>query len=1500
MQIKIDQTNGNVNVIRGDGKVYGFSGIWAPSTPTSLTPNPTLYSGTELLWDGSQFIETFPDGKTVTYGEELQADTYYAVSEIEDLSGNVHAYTYDGIKLIRIEVPGGNRVTFLYDGDGHVETVQDWADRRWEMTYDGFDQLLTYTLPTGCQTQYFYPGEDGLVNAIMDPRGYVTSYTFNGSERVETMSLGTATWTYTYHQYDGSEIRPLGSRVESPTGAITTYVMDNLGFTIAKEVPEGYIISYAYDATGNKVIEEMPYGHVVSLTYNASNLPLTSRDPLGNVTTYNYDVNNNLVSLMNALGEVTTMTYDGQRRMTSRMDALGRVTSNVWNTDGTLKAQVDGRGLRTTYAYDAVGNLASTLYADHSVATYTYDVLNRRISAKDPLGRVTTTAYDAVDHVVSIMNAAGEVSTYIYDSCFLQQEVNPLGYRTTYTYERYGKVRTVKNALGQVATTSYDNMGYPVTIQNALGYVTTMIYNDAKQRLAVQDANGNRVTTGYDFGGRPVTFINGEGIVTTTVYDARGPIASQDALGRRTTMIMDALGRRIATQSPMNFRTSTIYDKAGQVRAMQDALGYLTTNSYDAAGNLVTVCDARGYISTQVYEDASNRVRARQDATGARTTYSYDQVGQQIEVRNARGVRTTFIYDLAGRTRCVLNPFGWRTTYSYDAAGQIVEVKNVSSYSHTTIFDALGRVVATQTPLNIRTTYSYDAVGQQVETQDADGFRWTTIYDPAGRAVASQTPLNNRTTTTFDKANRPIEVRNPRGYVTTSTYDLASRVTSQQNPLGHLKQFGYDADGRNVTIANAIGGIITMVYDQVSRLAEIANELDHRTTYAYDPVGNVSVRRFANGDRTTYSYDPVGRQTGRHYADNARVTLTYDAVGNLIDQAENIGSGSAQMTYDAINRMDYRQDQYDMPLQFFYERTGELSTIFDPSSSSFLSTWSRDPDGRIVRYDNPNGDPIEPVYDGRGHKTTISYFSGHLQEFMFDGDGRNVGIKDTVGSEVQRFTYTFDENGNRIGTLDKNSSTSAYVYDALDRIESDTTTGTDAHTYTYVFDSRSNLTHHTEDGVITTMIYDAASRIQTMQIAAASGSYVHDLNGNMVQSGATVMTYDKENRLRTIPDKNIGGATVTFTYDAFSHLREENFGGDINEVYWLGDIYLGERSDPTPVGQFSNIYMSLDGVIMGETGDPFGAAGWFDYLVDYLGSITGKVDGGGGVSGTRRYKPFGTRLSGAAVPRQTFGFTGNTGSRHTAIALAEQYNWYRVYTSWLKQWTTRDPVWPYELPYGYANGNPQRWIDPNGHRPMDPSASQWFWDCMRSMKALLPGNHTQENCFHCNWFAGTNFDCFSPPFIGHDTTNGKDVGRDYPEIAGGINFRYGNYCGLYNIKAGPCVPPPISCIDSFCKVHDDCLSKVPYFSRAGTKCNCDLAAGAELCMAMAQPTGAEWWATKEVLETFKIICRLGQIINFFEPSGHGTGDTMPYPIPLPGGEPLPGTNVGTPTSPKYV
>lgn len=1289
VNVRLLEGTDEVWLIRGDGKSYRFTGSWAPTVVTTMTADADMYSGTQLVWDGAQFVETFADGKTITYGEALP-DSYFGATAIADASGNVQTYTYSSGNLESIEVPGGNKVTFLYDGS-LVETVQDWGGRRWTFTYDGDSQLETFTIPTGCQTQYSNPSTGGLIDAITDPRGYTTSYTFYGDGRVETMSLGTAVWTYTYSTGYGTYG---GSAVESPTGALTTYLFDINGVIAEKQVPEGYSVQYVYDANGNVAREIMPYGDVVSMTYNAFNQPLTSKDPLGNTTTFKYDTNNNLVSVMNALGQITTMAYDGDRRMVSRMDALGRVTTNVWNGDGTLRAQVDGRGLRTTYAYDAVGNLASTLYSDGSVATYTYDTLNRRVAVKDPLGRITTTAYDAADNVVSVINAANEVTTYIYSTCLLQAVVNPLGHRTSYTYERYGKVRTVTNALNQVTTTNYDNMGYPVTIQNALGFVTTMVYNGAKQLLSVQDANGNRTTTNYDASGRPVTYINGADIITTTVYDARGPIATVDGLGRRTTMVFDAVGRQIATQSPMNFRTTTIYDAAGQVSAMQDALGYRTTYSYDLAGNLVTVIDARGFVTTQIYETTSNRVRATQDATGARTTYSYDIGGQVVTTMNARGYVTTTTYDAVGRVKEVRDALGYRTTYSYDAAGQNTAVKNARNNTFTTIYDALGRVAASQTPLNIRTTNIYDAAGQQIATQDGDGHRWTTIYDPGGRVWATQTPLNYRTTTTYDGADRPFLSQNPRGYVTTTVYDAANRVISIMNALGHVKQFGYDLDSRNVTIVNPAGGTITMAYDNAGQMIGIANELNQRTTYTYDPIGNVATRKFANADVTSYTYDQVGRESKREYMDGSKVTFAYDTVGNLTTMMDALGT--ATYTYDAVDQTLLEVDESARKQQFTYDAVGNRTELaFTDIGHQYM--WGYDNDDRQIQTIDPLDNEVNTQFNARGLRTTVTYQGGRNQVFAYDNAGRNVEILNNSNLKVEMFTYTYDENSN-VYTWKHATNVATYTYDAIDRLTADTTTGSNAHTYGYSYDSRGNILTNNESGTITTHSYDAASRLSVSLEGSIPTTYVYDVNGNPVQiekgSDQVSMAYDFENQMSYWED-NIGNTTY-FAYDPFMHLKEDiNVATTARWHMWLEDMIV--RTFDTGGG--TRAYTTNDGVIVGEVDDLTGTPATTYYLTDLLGSVTGTHFTGTFPTTSRRFTPYGRLMTGTALTPYVPAWIGGHGYYNNDLPWAEYMAWHRFVSTRTSQWTTRDLLWPDELPYGYAWGNPTTWSDPNGLGP---------------------------------------------------------------------------------------------------------------------------------------------------------------------------------------------------------
>jgi RHS repeat-associated protein len=92
--------------------------------------------------------------------------------------------------------------------------------------------------------------------------------------------------------------------------------------------------------------------------------------------------------------------------------------------------------------------------------------------------------------------------------------------------------------------------------------------------------------------------------------------------------------------------------------------------------------------------------------------------------------------------------------------------------------------------------------------------------------------------------------------------------------------------------------------------------------------------------------------------------------------------------------------------------------------------------------------------------------------------------------------------------------------------------------------------------------------------------------------------------------------------------------------------------------------------------------------------VTGLTDSDAGISSVRRWSAYGKLLSGSSEPIGYF-WTGNTGSRvYQSLGLND--NRARHYGRNIKQWITRDPLWPSELPYAYVGGNPVTFIDPLG------------------------------------------------------------------------------------------------------------------------------------------------------------------------------------------------------------
>lgn len=107
-----------------------------------------------------------------------------------------------------------------------------------------------------------------------------------------------------------------------------------------------------------------------------------------------------------------------------------------------------------------------------------------------------------------------------------------------------------------------------------------------------------------------------------------------------------------------------------------------------------------------------------------------------------------------------------------------------------------------------------------------------------------------------------------------------------------------------------------------------------------------------------------------------------------------------------------------------------------------------------------------------------------------------------------------------------------------------------------------------------------------------------------------------------------------------------------------------------------------------------------DFLTDYLGSVLLEIDQTCTKTYDGGYKPYGGEFL-STGSRGVFGWVGtwgyrNTGASESGLKYATHYVRARHYSQSSGMWTTVDPLWPRELPYGYVNGMPTRDIDPTG------------------------------------------------------------------------------------------------------------------------------------------------------------------------------------------------------------
>lgn len=356
------------------------------------------------------------------------------------------------------------------------------------------------------------------------------------------------------------------------------------------------------------------------------------------------------------------------------------------------------------------------------------------------------------------------------------------------------------------------------------------------------------------------------------------------------------------------------------------------------------------------------------------------------------------------------------------------------------------------------------------------------------------------------------------------------------------------------------------------------------------------------------------------------------------------------------------------------------------------------------------------TYDAVGNRETATYGNGVLTTYTYDRRDRLTDLHTTHnGTTLHRFHYTLDASGLRTQVVateaDGTVRTTTYTYDFVKRLTGESQQVANAIVFqaAYAYDRVGNRLSATVNGTTTTYVYDANDRLQseTTVGGAASGTitYLYDLAGNRTEKsgplGTVSYVYDDAGRMSEVRS---AGEVIEYRYSHDGLVLEKTWtplSGTPKTWRYLWDVARGTPQTIEEYSREGNGPQQLDATYL--FGDDLIAqtrGGMTHYvLADGVGDTRTLVDTGGAVSDTFAYDAFGnvvSRTGGTPVDHLHHGerFDPNAG-------------FYYLRARWmdpaLGRFTQMDTFEGFGMDppslhkYAYANANPMAFSDPSGH-----------------------------------------------------------------------------------------------------------------------------------------------------------------------------------------------------------
>ncbi len=829
----LDFNPDNYRLVSPDGQTYSYNQYTGLQRIDDKNGNFVTFAADGITHSGGRHISFVrdgqnritdiidPNGKSIHYAYTAAGD----LKSVTDQANQTTQITYRSDRphyLDEIRDPLGRRaVKTEYDANGRVSAIIDANGNRTEQSFDPLNFRETVRDANGNATLISYNDRGNVVRTelatdsgpivkqtfyedalnpdketkTIDPRGFVTSKSFDARGNTLTENTADGTTRYTYSD---------ANKVLSVTDTL------------------GRVTAYDYTTAGNLVRVVNALGDSSSFTYDALGRVATFADFAGNVTKFlEYCECGRPMKIQNPDGSVRRIETNGFSQITKTIDELGNTTENVYDSIGRLIRVIDGEGHATNYEYEAgTANVRNVSDPLGNVTRYDYDSAGRKTRITDAEGGVTSFTYDANGNQTTVTDPVNNVTTFVYDQANrVKEEVDPIGASRFYQYDAAGNMTQEIDRNGRKRTFEYDPM-------NRL---------TAEKWWAADGSIVRVISSGYDKAGNLLNNTDPDAILGYTY----------DALNRVRTATTTYPGTNVPTVT-----LTYGYDKNGNRISGADNLGVRQDSVYGSRNELLSrTMTGTGVDPTRVeFEYRANGERTKlerfADAAGTAivdsSTYDYYNNGlsKTIVHANAAGatlVRYDYIYDDAGRLTQETH-HGDTYQYGYDRTSQLLTVvKDGLLYESFSYDKNSNRIAVTGPAAGVYQT----GLGNRYIT---DGTFTYTYYAEGNTKTKTEISTGKVTEYFWDYRDRLVKVEE----------------RSTGGVVLSLSEYSYDPQGRRIS-QNANGEVLLTAYQGENAWADFDVSGAFMTRYVFgDHIDEILSRMKSVSGTAWYLTDKLG------------------------------------------------------------------------------------------------------------------------------------------------------------------------------------------------------------------------------------------------------------------------------------------------------------------------------------------------------------------------------------------------------------------------------------------------------------------------------------------------------------------------------------------------------------------------------------------------------------------------------------------------------------------